>query len=141
VGTRADAAITEIRRTLRDNIGCFNIGSRSRLVFVHVEAPDEAGHQADASGKVRAVEQIDRHIVGPLLEYLQGLDDWRILVLPDHPTPCSLRTHTSESVPFALAGKRIESVMQRTFTEDSAAAADLHIANGWELMEFFLKVR
>ncbi len=111
------------------------------LVFVHVEAPDEAGHQADVSGKVHAVEQIDRHIVGPLLEYLRGLNDWRILVLPDHPTPCSLRTHTSEPVPFALAGKRIESVIQRTFTEDSATASDLHIANGWELMEFFLKVR
>ncbi len=112
------------------------------LVFVHVEAPDEAGHQADATGKVHAIEQIDRHVVGPLLKYLRGLgDDWRILVLPDHPTPCSLRTHTHNPVPFALAGTRIESVMQRTFTEDSAAASDLHITRGCELMEFFLKVR
>ncbi|MCD4699995.1 MAG: cofactor-independent phosphoglycerate mutase [Phycisphaerae bacterium] len=113
------------------------------LVFVHVEAPDEAGHQADAANKVHAIEQIDRHVVGTLLEYLRDnqTDDWRIMVLPDHPTPCSLRTHTGEPVPFALAGKRIESVIQRPFTESAAAAADLHIAHGCELMEFFLKVR
>ncbi len=113
------------------------------LVFVHVEAPDEAGHQADAAGKVRAIEQIDRHIVGPLLEYLRDKqpDDWRIMVLPDHPTPCEIRTHTAEPVPFAMAGTRIESVVQRPFTESAAAESDLHIARGCELMEFFLKVR
>jgi len=112
------------------------------LIFVHVEAPDEAGHAADVAGKVRAIEQIDRHVVGPVLERLKAEgDEWRILAMPDHPTPCSVRTHTPAPVPFALAGKRIESVVRGPFTEESAAAADLHIPRGCELMEYFLTVR
>ena len=112
------------------------------LVFVHIEAPDEAGHNGDISGKVRAIEQIDQHIVGPILKYLQNLDDdWRIMVLPDHPTPCSIRSHTSEPVPFAIAGTRIVSVAKRHFTEADAKKSDLHVNLGFELMEYFLKVR
>ena len=112
------------------------------LICVHVEAPDEAGHNADAKGKIAAVEQIDKHIVGPLLERLKAEgDEWRILVLPDHPTPCTIRTHTAEPVPFAIAGKGILSVMQGLFTEQDAAAGDLHIDRGCELMEYFLTVR
>jgi len=112
------------------------------LICVHVEAPDEAGHNANAKGKVAAIEQIDRHIVGPLLKRLRAEgDDWRILVLPDHPTPCTIRTHTAEPVPFAIAGKRIASVMHTPFTEQDAAAGDLHIDRGCELMEYFLAVR
>ena len=110
------------------------------LVFVHVEAPDEAGHQADAAGKVQALEQIDRHIVGPLLAHLAGGgDDWRMMVLPDHPTPCTLRTHTGDPVPFAIAGANVPSVVHRPFTEAAAEEADLHIERGWELMEYFLR--
>ena len=112
------------------------------LAFVHVEATDEAGHSADPKGKVQALEQIDKHIVGPLLERLwaEG-DDWRILILPDHPTPCTIRTHTGDPVPFAVAGKRVESVVQAPFTEAVAAKADLHVDPGCELMEYFLTVR
>ena len=112
------------------------------LVCVHVEAPDEAGHNADVKGKIAAIEQIDEHIVGALLARLKAEgDDWRILVLPDHPTPCAIRTHTAEPVPFAMAGKRIESVMHGRFTERDAASGDLHIDRGCELMEYFLTVR
>jgi 2,3-bisphosphoglycerate-independent phosphoglycerate mutase len=103
---------------------------------------DEAGHQGDFKGKILGLEQIDRHIVGPLLEHLRGgSEEWRILVLPDHPTPCRLRTHTAEPVPFALAGSGITSVLKLEFTEASAASSDLHIAIGAELMEYFLKGR
>ena len=112
------------------------------LVFVHVEAPDEAGHNANVKGKIAAIEQIDQHIVGPLLKRLRAEgDEWRVLVLPDHPTPCTVRTHTPEAVPFAMAGKRVESVVAEAFTEANAAAADLHIEHGHELMQFFLTVR
>ena len=112
------------------------------LVFVHVEAPDEAGHNANIKGKIAAIEQIDQHIVGPLLKRLQAEgEEWRILVLPDHPTPCTVRTHTPEAVPFAMAGKRVESVVAEPFSEASAAASDLHVARGHELMQFFLTVR
>ena len=68
-------------------------------------------------------------------------DQWRIIVLPDHPTPCTVRTHTPDPVPFAIAGLRIESVVSKPFNEDTAAEADLHIPRGPELMEYFLKVR
>ena len=112
------------------------------LVFVHVEAPDEAGHNAEVQNKVRAIEQIDRHVIGPILDRLRAEEDgWRILVLPDHPTPCSIRTHTAAPVPFALAGKRVTAVLKEPFSEEAAAASDLHIARGCELMEYFLTVR
>jgi 2,3-bisphosphoglycerate-independent phosphoglycerate mutase len=61
--------------------------------------------------------------------------------MPDHPTPCSVRTHTREPVPFAVAGKRIESVSHEPFSEEGAAAGDLHIDRGCDLMEYFLTVR
>jgi 2,3-bisphosphoglycerate-independent phosphoglycerate mutase len=112
------------------------------LVFVHVEAPDEAGHNANVKGKIAAIEQIDQHILGPLLKRLQEEgEEWRILVLPDHPTPCTVRTHTTEAVPFAMAGKRVESVVAEPFSEANAAASDLHIKHGHDLMEYFLTVR
>ena len=112
------------------------------LVFVHVEAPDEAGHAADAKAKIHAIEQIDEHVVGPVLERLKAEgDDWRILVLPDHPTPCSVRTHTREPVPFAMAGKRVEAVIHEPFNENTAADSDLHVDRGCDLMEYFLTVR
>jgi len=119
---------------------------RRDLVFVHVEAPDEAGHNASPRDKVFALEQIDQHIAAPVLRRLQAEGDgqWRILVLPDHPTPCTVRTHTYDPVPFALAGARVEALVEPGpggFCEATAAQSDLHIARGCDLMEFFLTVR
>lgn len=112
------------------------------LVCVHVEAPDEAGHNADADAKVHSISQIDKHVVAPVLERLRAEgDQWRILVMPDHPTPCTVRTHTREPVPFAIAGARMEAVVAKPFNEQTAAESDLHIARGCELMEYFLTVR
>ena len=112
------------------------------LVLVHVEATDEAGHNANYTEKVYALEQIDRHIVGPVLERLKKEgDQWRMMVLPDHPTPCDIRTHTSDPVPFAIAGTGIESLAGGTFCEESAERSDLHISRGSDLMEYFLTVR
>src|SRR5260370_22661974 len=73
------------------------------LVCVHVEAPDEASHEGKVEEKVKALEEIDRHIVGPLLEALPTHGDWRILVSPDHPTPLATRAHGHRPVPFAIA--------------------------------------
>ena len=109
------------------------------LVTVHIEAPDEAGHNGDAKAKLAALEAIDKHIVGPVLEELRKDKHWRILICPDHPTPVRLRTHVAKPVPFALAGENISSVLTDTFTEANAQAADLHIEQGWELMEYFIK--
>jgi 2,3-bisphosphoglycerate-independent phosphoglycerate mutase len=112
------------------------------LVCVHVEGTDEAGHNADPTAKVHALEEIDSHIVAPVLRRLRAEgDDWRIIVLPDHPTPCTVRTHTSDPVPFTLAGAGVEALLADSFTEEAAAASDLHIAVGSNLMEYFLTVR
>ena len=73
------------------------------IVFVHVEAPDEAGHMGDVDAKIRAIEDFDKLVVGRILEHARESDkDFTILVLPDHPTPISLKTHTSDPVPFAI---------------------------------------
>lgn len=79
------------------------------LVSVHIEAPDEAGHLGDAAAKVSAIEQIDRLIVGPVLDRLQRESSWRILVAPDHPTCVATRKHSANPPPFAIAGTGIAS--------------------------------
>ncbi len=95
--------------------------SRKKLVVVHVEAPDEAGHNADPENKVKAIENIDQHIVRPLLEEATAAGDLRILCMPDHPTPVELRTHTRDPVPFALWGPGIGASGGEAFTEEQAA--------------------
>ena len=109
------------------------------LVFVHIEAPDEASHNGNAEMKKKAIEQIDKYIVGPVLEALQKYESWRILVMPDHPTPVSSKAHSSEPVPFAMAGDNISGILHKTFGESNAAASGFRIDNGYEIMEYFLK--
>ncbi len=108
------------------------------LVCVHIEAPDEASHEGKADEKVKALEQIDRHIVGPLLEALPRQGEWRILVSPDHRTTLSTRAHAYGAVPFAIAGTGIVSRGQPSYDESIAAASELTFAKGHELMRMFL---
>src|SRR5204863_9486776 len=108
------------------------------LVCVHVEAPDEASHEGKADAKVKALEEIDRHIVGPLLEALPRHGDWRILVSPDHRTPLRTRAHSHGPVPFAIAGTGITSQGQAAYDEVVAAAAAVSLERGHELMPRFL---
>ncbi len=104
------------------------------LVCVHVEAPDEASHEGRADEKVKALEQIDRHVVGPLLEALPAHGEWRILVEPDHRTTLRTRAHAYGAVPFALAGTGIVSKGQEAYDEDVAARSDVVFEKGCELM-------
>jgi 2,3-bisphosphoglycerate-independent phosphoglycerate mutase len=108
------------------------------LVCVHVEAPDEASHEGNADAKVKALEEIDRHIVGPLLEALAPYGDWRILVSPDHRTPLRTRAHAHGAVPFGMAGWGIARGGQPAYDEVVAAAAGLAFDRGHELMRRFL---
>jgi 2,3-bisphosphoglycerate-independent phosphoglycerate mutase len=108
------------------------------LVFSHIEAPDEASHQADWKTKVDAIEHIDRFVVGPVLEKLRTFPEWRILVLPDHPTNIATRKHGYAPTCFAMAGTRIKGLVPAPYSERNAAASDLQIQKGHELMEFFL---
>jgi 2,3-bisphosphoglycerate-independent phosphoglycerate mutase len=108
------------------------------IVLSHVEAPDEASHQGDTATKVDAIEHIDRLVVGPVLEKLRTFPEWRILVMPDHPTNIATRKHGYAPSPFAMAGTRVKSVVQSPYSEKNAAASDLKIEQGHELMEYFL---
>lgn len=109
------------------------------IVFVHVEAPDEAGHSCNAEMKKKAIELIDEHVVGPIFEALQNHESWRVLVMPDHPTLTRTGAHSSEPVPFAMAGDNISGILHTTFGETNAAKSGFRIENGFELMEYFLK--
>ncbi|MBN1123552.1 MAG: cofactor-independent phosphoglycerate mutase [Sedimentisphaerales bacterium] len=110
------------------------------LVFVHIEAPDEAGHAGNAEQKKYSIEQIDKYIVGPVYEALKQYDQYRILVLPDHPTPIEIRGHTPDPVPFAMAGTNVHGVLHKPFCEENAFEAGFRVEQGHELMEYFLKI-
>jgi len=108
------------------------------IICVHVEAPDEASHEGDVEAKITALEQIDRHIVGPLHAALDQQGDFRILVSPDHPTPLRTKTHSHGAVPFAIAGTGVEADGNQSYDDVTAAASDLAFAEGWKLMKYFL---
>ncbi|MFA5114716.1 MAG: cofactor-independent phosphoglycerate mutase [Candidatus Omnitrophota bacterium] len=109
------------------------------FVFVHVEAPDEAGHNGDIREKILAIERFDQFIVGPIVEEFKDKDNFRMVVLPDHATPISLRTHTSDIVPFAIYGSGISAGGASGYSEKEAAGSDLYFDNGYELMDYIVK--
>ncbi len=108
------------------------------FVCVHVEAPDEASHEGNVSAKIKALEEIDRHIVGPLHAALGAQGDYRIMISPDHPTPLRTKTHSHGAVPFAIAGTRIAPDRFGTYDETTAAKSQLAFDEGWKLMRYFL---
>ncbi|MBI3837039.1 MAG: cofactor-independent phosphoglycerate mutase [Planctomycetia bacterium] len=108
------------------------------LICVHIEATDEASHEGNAPAKVKALEEIDRHIVGPLHKALAAQGEYRLLVTPDHPTPLRTKTHSHGAVPFALAGTGIVPDTLRAYDEIAAAQSKLAFVEGWKLMRYFL---
>ena len=110
------------------------------IVIVRVEAPDEAGHSGSAETKKTAVERIDKYIVAPVHEALQKYEQWRILVMPDHPTPVANQAHSAEPVPFVIAGTNVKAATNKDFGETNAAETGFNIAKGYELMEYFVKI-
>lgn len=108
------------------------------FVLVHVEAPDEAGHNADLDQKIRAIETFDQHVVGPIMRRFEGQSTFRAMVLPDHPTPISLRTHTAEPVPFAWYGPGLPKGKALCFSEREASLSGLSIEEGYRLIERFI---
>jgi 2,3-bisphosphoglycerate-independent phosphoglycerate mutase len=109
------------------------------LVFSHIEAPDEASHQADWRTKIQAIEHIDKFVVGPVLDKLKNFKDWRILIMPDHPTNIATRKHGYAPTLFAMAGSNVKSRGTGTYNEKNATAAGLFIERGHKLMEYFLR--
>jgi 2,3-bisphosphoglycerate-independent phosphoglycerate mutase len=110
---------------------------RYDLVFSHIEAPDEASHQADWKTKVAAIEHIDRHIVGPVLAKMRTFPQWRIMVLPDHPTNIATRKHGYAPTPFCIAGTGVKAGGM-AYSERNAARG-VQMAKGHELMGYLLK--
>lgn len=110
------------------------------LVLVHIEAPDEAGHSGNTEQKKKAIELIDKFIVGPVYDALKKYDQYRILVMPDHPTPVEVRSHVAEPVPFAMAGTGVKNVLAKPFCERHSAETGFVIDKGADMMEFFLKL-
>ena len=109
-------------------------------VYVHVEAPDECGHRAELENKVLSVELIDKKILAPAYEYLKGCgEDFKVMVLPDHPTPIRIRTHSIDPVPFMIYDSRKEENGVELFCEESAEQKGNYIANGYSLMEYLVK--
>ena len=107
------------------------------FIVVHVEATDEASHEGHADEKVKALEQIDHHIVGPLHAWLKSQGDYRIVVSPDHPTFLRTKTHSHGYVPFAMCGAGVTPDSAATYDEAAAAQSSIHMP-GYELMPMFL---
>jgi len=109
------------------------------IVYLHVEAPDEAGHSGSLADKIRAMEDFDKRVVGPTLRDLRELGPHRVLLMPDHATPLEIKTHSGEPVPFAIYDSEITVDTGNTYDEVCAASTGIHVDNGHELMGKFLR--
>ncbi len=108
------------------------------FVYIHIEAPDECGHRHEVDNKVKALEIIDKKVLGYLLNKLNELGDYKILILPDHATPLALRTHTSDPVPFLIYDNSNPVNGQDTFTEETAKISEILIEKGSDILEYFI---
>ena len=108
------------------------------LVCVHVEAPDESGHEGSVEKKIFSMEQIDAKVIPPIVEALRSYGEWRLFLSPDHPTPCAIKTHTSEPVPWLLAGSDIPA-MSKGYDEISAKDSGYQYERGWETIDLLFR--
>ncbi len=116
----------------------------SNFIYLHVESPDESGHQGNLNHKMRSIEDFDKKIVGPVLkEMKKNYKNFTIAVLPDHPTPLQLRTHTSDPVPFCIyknRRKEADPAYQKveSYSEKAAKSSGLYLAEGHKFIDFIL---
>lgn len=109
------------------------------FVYVHVEAPDEMGHQGSVEKKIQAIEYLDGRVIGPILKGLtKAKEEFRLLVLPDHPTPIEIRTHTGEDVPYLLFDSRMPQEHFWHYNEKEAAESGRFISRGHELIDYLI---
>ena len=119
----------------------------ANFIFLHVESPDESGHEGNLEHKLRAIEDFDRKIVGPVMDGISSYRDYTVLMMPDHPTPISIRTHSSDPVPFAAYSSKgwkdtpYEGKNGPAFSEKNAAATGLFVPEGHRLIELMIHKR
>ena len=109
------------------------------FVYIHVEAPDECGHRNEPENKVRAIELIDEKILSLLLKELERYEDYKLMILPDHPTPIATKTHASDPVPYLIYHKKGERQGVDSFTEETAKNTGNYIEDGPSIMGKFIK--
>jgi len=109
------------------------------MVYIHVEAPDECGHRGERDNKIKAIELIDSRILPIVLEALKSEEDYRIMILPDHPTPLCIKTHSSEPVPYMIYRKSRKEKGCEVFCERSAEASGNYVDPGSNIMSRFLR--
>jgi 2,3-bisphosphoglycerate-independent phosphoglycerate mutase len=111
------------------------------LVIIHVGAVNEVCHQGNLSAKVRAIEEVDRRLMKPLIEGLKGFEPWRLMITTDHMTPADESLRLKWPVPMAFCGHGVDTIREYSFNETNAKRSDLFVDKGQELMEFFLGIR
>lgn len=125
---KAEAALKELK-------------SGKDFVYIHIEAPDESGHRYEIDNKVKSIELIDKEIIRTIVDELDNIgEDYKLMLLPDHPTPLILRTHTSDPVPFLIFENNKKTIKKNaTYDEEYANKTGLYIDEGYKLMDYFLK--
>lgn len=117
----------------------------SDYVYLHLEAPDESGHEGSIEKKLKSVEDLDRLLVGPVLEGLKSFDNYSVLVMPDHPTPIRVRTHTADPVPFVLYSTGADFVgyanksKSAVYTEKAALDSGIFVSHAYRMMDVLIK--
>ena len=114
---------------------CIKAFENNDLVYVHVEAPDECGHRGEVQNKVRAIEIIDEKILGPVKAALNKMGPHRIMILPDHPTPLAIKTHSSDPVPYLIYDSEKSEAGVNVFNEATAKATGNYLDKGYQLMD------
>jgi len=111
------------------------------IAYIHVEAPDEAGHSGNYMDKIKAIEDFDSLVVGNVLKGIEVFDEYKILILPDHATPIEVKTHTDEPVPFVIFDSRMKKKNKNIAFDESIAERDdiLVFEEGYKLMDYFIK--
>lgn len=123
---KADAAVSELK-------------NGKEFVYIHVEAPDECGHRAELENKVLSIEYIDEKVLKPVYEYLLSSgEDFRIMILPDHPTPIKMRTHAIDPVPFMIYSSDNEQNGVQSFNESECEKTGVYLSHGYELLSHMI---
>jgi len=131
------AVVTNFAGKIKAALQCLHQGDD--FVYLHIESPDEAGHQGNLETKIWSIEQIDQEVISVLLDGLADFEHIRVLVMPDHPTPLRIRTHSSEPVPYLLYDSQNPCSEGSQKYDESTAAKGLYIAHGHQLMPYFIR--